>query len=131
MKMSETGSVRIDKFLWSVRLYKTRSAAAEACKKGRVVINNVAVKSSRNVETGDIIILKKLPITYTYSVKKFPASRISAKLVSEFIENLTPEEEELKLTIKSGPNYGYRLRGTGRPTKRDRRDINRIKDVEL
>ncbi|MCD4769183.1 MAG: RNA-binding S4 domain-containing protein [Bacteroidales bacterium] len=126
--MSKVREVRIDKYLWSVRLYKTRSTAADACKKGRVFINNVAVKPSRAVETGDIIILKKLPATYSYKVKEFPPSRIPAKLVSDFIEDITPEEEKIKLKIKSGPNYGYRSRGAGRPTKRERRNIDRLKD---
>ncbi len=127
MKMSENREVRIDKYLWSVRLFKTRSAATYACKKGKVFINNIAVKPSRPVVTGDTIILKKLPVTYSYKVIAFPPSRISAKLVPDFIEDLTPEEEKIKLKINSGPNYSYRPRGTGRPTKRERRDIDRLK----
>lgn len=128
MKMSKVREVRIDKYLWSVRLFKTRSTAADACKKGKVIINNVAVKPSRPVETGDIIILKRLPAIFSYKVVELPPSRISAKLVSDFIEDLTPEEEKNRLKIKSGPDYNYRPRGTGRPTKRERRDIDRLKE---
>ena len=82
--------IRIDKFLWAVRLYKTRSLAAEACKKGKIIINNVQVKSSRVVTKNETIIVKKLPVIYSYRIKDITENRIAAKLVADFIEDLTP-----------------------------------------
>lgn len=128
--MSDSSSNRIDKFLWSVRLYKTRSQAADACKNGRVLINNSTIKPSRTVEPGDILIVKKMPVIYTFRCIGIPPSRIGAKLVADFIENLTPEEELQKLEIKAGFNSGHRRRGAGRPTKRERRDLDRFKKEE-
>jgi ribosome-associated heat shock protein Hsp15 len=119
--------VRADKFLWSVRLYKTRTIAAEACKSGKVFINNVEVKPSRTVLKGETIILKKSPITYTYRVIDLAGSRVSAKLATHFIENLTPKEELAKLEIDRSAQTAFREKGAGRPTKKDRRVIDRMK----
>ncbi|MFP4488500.1 MAG: RNA-binding S4 domain-containing protein, partial [Bacteroidales bacterium] len=85
--------LRIDKFLWAVRIYKTRSIASEACRKGRVIINDIPVKSSRMISKDEVIQLRKPPATYSYRVKELPASRLPAKLVSDYIEDLTPEKE--------------------------------------
>ncbi len=128
--MSDSSSNRIDKFLWSVRLYKTRSQAADACKNGRILINNSPLKPSRTVEPGDILIIKKMPVIYTFRCISIPPSRVGAKLVADFIENLTPEEELHKLEIKAGFNSGHRRRGAGRPTKRERRDLDRFTKEE-
>ncbi|MFN8239861.1 MAG: S4 domain-containing protein [Bacteroidales bacterium] len=125
--MSNLPGIRIDKFLWAVRIYKTRSQAAEECKKGRIIINNVQVKPSREINPDEIIIVKKLPVTYTYRVIKPIENRVSAKLVNEFIVNLTPESETEKLEISRTDLFGFRPRGLGRPTKKERRDIDRIK----
>ena len=124
--MSSLSANRIDKFLWSVRIYKTRTIASDACKNTRILINEMPVKPSRTIETGDILIVKKMPVIYTYIIKGIPSSRIGAKLVNEYLEDRTPEEETRKLEIKTGINTAYRERGSGRPTKRERRDIDKF-----
>lgn len=124
----ETSSVRIDKFLWSVRLYKTRSMASDECRKGRITINNIQVKPSRIVEGNEIITIRKPPVTYTYRVIKPIENRVSAKLVSSFIEDLTPEQEKIKLEISHSAFPGFRLKGLGRPTKKERRNLDRFID---
>jgi len=118
--------VRIDKFLWSVRIYKTRSIASEACRKGRIIINDIPVKASRIVYSDEIITVKKLPVIYTYRVVEPIEKRVSAKLVSKYIEDLTPEEEKIKLDIRHAGFTSYRERGTGRPTKKERRNLDRL-----
>jgi len=129
--MSRTDDTRIDKFLWSVRIYKTRSQAADACKNSRILIDNIAAKPSRTISEGLIITVKKMPVTYTYKIIAIPPSRLGAKLVPEYIEDLTPEEETQKLDYRADYNTGHRKRGAGRPTKRERRDIDRFKEPEL
>lgn len=124
--MPENSEIRIDKFLWAVRVYKTRSLAAEACKKGRILINDVQVKSSRIVVRNEIIIVKKLPVIYSYKIKDITGNRLSAKLVADYIEDLTSEEEKNKLLLTKNTLTGYRERGTGRPTKKDRRVIDKL-----
>ncbi|MFZ2340097.1 MAG: RNA-binding S4 domain-containing protein [Bacteroidales bacterium] len=124
----EISSVRVDKFLWSVRLYKTRSMASEECRKGRITINNIQVKPSRIVEGNEIITIRKPPVTYTYRVIKPIENRVSAKLVSNFIEDLTPEQEKIKLEISHSAFPGFRLKGLGRPTKKERRNLDRFID---
>lgn len=124
----EISSVRIDKFLWSVRLYKTRSMASDECRKGRIAINNMQVKPSRIVEGNEIITIRKPPVTYTYRVIKPIQNRVSAKLASNFIEDLTPEQEKIKLEISHSTFPGFRLRGLGRPTKKERRNLDRFID---
>ena len=89
--MTDNKPVRIDKFLWSVRLYKTRSIASDECRKGRIIINNIQVKPSRIVLKDEIITVKKPPVIYTYRVIEPIENRVSAKLVDQFIEDLTPE----------------------------------------
>ncbi|HAX93019.1 MAG TPA: heat-shock protein Hsp15 [Bacteroidales bacterium] len=121
-------SVRIDKFLWSVRLYKTRSMASDECRKGRIIINNIQVKPSRIVEGNEIITVRKPPVTYTYRVIKPIENRVSAKLVSNFIEDLTPDQEKIKLEISHSAFPGFRLKGLGRPTKKERRNLDRFTD---
>jgi ribosome-associated heat shock protein Hsp15 len=116
-------SLRIDKWLWAVRLYKTRSLATEACRSGKILINEQSVKPSREVKTGDILQLKQTPITKTVRVIASPPNRISAKLVVNFMEDLTPPEEYQKLQLMKEGGFVKRERGSGRPTKRDRRDI--------
>lgn len=129
--MPEKKSLRIDKFLWAVRIYKTRSIASEACRKGRILINNIPVKPSRTISKDEIITVKKLPVIYTYRVIEPVENRISAKITPGFIEDLTPEEEKLKLDISKSGFAGYRDKGTGRPTKKERRSLDRfIDDVE-
>ena len=128
--MGDRENVRIDKFLWAVRLFKTRSIAAEACKKGRVQINGIAVKSSRTVKEGDTIDVKTPPVTRTYRVLAVAEKRMGAKLVPDFIKDITPEDqleilEVTRLALSQG-----RRKGLGRPTKKDRRDIERLFNEE-
>ncbi|MCF6241989.1 MAG: RNA-binding S4 domain-containing protein [Bacteroidales bacterium] len=122
----ENSSVRIDKFLWAVRLFKTRSQAADACKKGRVLINERAVKPSREIKVADVFVLRKSPVNYKYRVKELLTNRVGAKLVENYLENITPKEELFKLEVEKNMPYFKRDRGTGRPTKKDRRDIDRL-----
>jgi ribosome-associated heat shock protein Hsp15 len=126
--MNEKKEIRIDKFLWSVRIYKTRSIASEECRKGRIIINDIQVKPSRTVIKNEIITVKKPPVNYSYRVIEPIENRVSAKLVEQFVEDLTPEEEKAKLNIRQAIGIVYRDKGSGRPTKKERRQIDRIKD---
>jgi ribosome-associated heat shock protein Hsp15 len=118
--------IRIDKFLWSVRVYATRSLATEECKKGRVTIGIVAVKAARIVKVGDVILVRKNPVTYSYRVLELLGKRVGAKLVAQYVEDITPPEELQKLDDTHGGALFFRDRGAGRPTKKDRRDIGRV-----
>jgi ribosome-associated heat shock protein Hsp15 len=125
MVMIEKERVRIDKWLWAVRIYKTRSLATEACKKGRIIINAIAVKPSHEVKPGEIIFVRKLPVVYTLKVLKPVHNRLSAQKVIEFVEDITAPDELNKLKI-SDMAFFKRDRGTGRPTKKDRRVLDDI-----
>ena len=127
--MADKKEIRIDKFLWSVRIYKTRSIASDECRKGRIIINDIQVKPSRSVLKNEIIIVKKPPVIYSYRVIEPIENRVAAKLVEQFIEDITPEEEKAKLDIKQAIGIVYRDKGTGRPTKKERRLIDRIRDI--
>ncbi|MBW6502454.1 MAG: RNA-binding S4 domain-containing protein [Bacteroidales bacterium] len=124
--MDKRDSVRIDKFLWSVRIYKTRGLASEACRRGRVAVNNMEAKPSRIVSEKDIITVKKLPVIYTFRVLQPVGNRVSAKIAASFIEDLTSAEEKLKRQIGNSLTYGHREKGSGRPTKKERRNIDRM-----
>ncbi|MDH8702346.1 ribosome-associated heat shock protein Hsp15 [Dysgonomonadaceae bacterium PH5-43] len=115
---------RIDKWLWATRIFKTRSIAVEECKKNRVLINNTAVKPSRMIKVGDIIDVKKPPITYKYKVLALTTNRLGAKLVPEYLENITPEEQYEILELQKINGFINRAKGTGRPTKKERRDLD-------
>lgn len=119
-------SVRIDKFLWSVRIFKTRALSSEACEKHRVLVNGIAAKPSRNVKVGDKLTVKKPPIAYTYLVAGLVDKRQSAPLVANYIADTTPQDELDKADIARANAFGQRERGTGRPTKKERRDIDKI-----
>jgi len=119
---------RIDKYLWSVRVFKTRSMATEACKKGRVKIDGQQVKPSRTVKQGEEIEVKKPPVLYTYKVLEFPKNRVAAKLVPAYSEDLTSEEEMGKLKMQDD-FFVKRDKGMGRPTKKERRIIDKLKDT--
>jgi len=114
---------RIDKFLWFVRLYKSRSIATEECRKGRVIVSGHPAKPASLIAPGATITVRKPPVTYTYTVIGIPRGRIGAPLVSSFITDITPEEEKAKL-IQGRMVSGYRPRGSGRPTKRERRELD-------
>ena len=114
---------RVDKYLFAMRIYKTRSIAADACKKGRVKLNGAELKPSRSLHIGDIFTVRKGPITYTYKVLQLSANRLGAKLVADYMQDLTaPDQLELLELARLAAQSG-RDRGTGRPTKKDRRDI--------
>ena len=124
--MSE--QARIDKWLWAVRIYKTRSIAAEACKKGHISIGERSVKPAHMVRVGDIVNVKKSPITYSFRVLKAAENRVGAKLVPELMENITPQEQYEILEMSKISGFVDRMRGTGRPTKKERRDLDQFVD---
>ncbi len=126
--MNEEKSIRIDKFLWAVRVYKTRNIAAGECRRGRILVNNIQAKPSKQVFKGEVITVKKLPVIYTFRVLEPVEKRVSAKLAGNFIEDLTPPEEKQKKLIKARHIFIYREKGLGRPTKKDRRTIDRFND---
>lgn len=115
---------RIDKWLWAVRVFKTRTIAAEACKKGKVSINGSQVKPARMVKPGDVIQVKKSPITYSFKVLQAIEKRVGAKIVSEFMENVTTPDQYELLEMSKISGFVGRAKGTGRPTKKDRRDLD-------
>jgi len=117
-------NVRIDKWLWAVRIYKTRSKATEACKKGRILIDELPVKPSREIHPGDIIEIKKAPVTRKYKVLGLAEKRMSAKLTEDFVEDITPPEEIELLETQKKMKWFSRKPGTGRPTKKERRDLD-------
>ena len=120
--------VRIDKWLWAVRIFKTRTVASEACKKGRVMIANVAVKPSRNIRVGEIIEVKKPPITFSFKVLALADKRMGAPKVPGFMKNVTlPDQYEL-IELNRISGFVDRQRGTGRPTKKERRDLEQFTD---
>ena len=126
--MDSGADVRIDKWLWSVRVFKTRSEAAEACKKGKVKVNGVEAKPSRDLRVNDIITVRKSPVVYSYRVVGLISNRQPAKLVDLYAENITPQEELDKLTGNSLVITMTRDKGEGRPTKRDRRKLDDLKN---
>ena len=115
--------LRIDKYLWAIRVYKTRTDATDACKGGKVRINGADTKPSKMVKPGDTIVARKGAVTYTYKVIQLIDKRQGAKLVPQYAENLTPEEELAKLHAPVETFFLKRDRGTGRPTKKDRRQM--------
>ena len=120
--------VRIDKWLWAVRIFKTRTVASDACKKGRVMIDNISVKPSRTVRVGDIVQVRKPPITFSFKVLDLSDKRMNAKLVPQFMENVTPPEQYELLELNKISGFVDRQRGTGRPTKKERRDLEQFTD---
>lgn len=116
--------VRIDKWLWAVRLFKTRTLAIETCKKGRIAINGIVIKPSRMIKTGDIIQIKRAPITYSFKVLALTEKRMGAKLVPEFMQDVTPPSEYAILEMSKASGFIDRARGMGRPTKKDRRELD-------
>ena len=115
--------VRIDKWLWAMRIFKTRTIATEACKKGRVLMGGVAVKPSRTIKEGDIINVRKPPVTYSFRVKALTQNRLGARLVPEYMENITPKSDLDLLDVVRISGFIDRRTGLGRPTKREGRDL--------
>ncbi len=116
--------MRVDKFLWCVRYFKTRSIATEACRQGKIKINGASVKPSREVYPTDKVTVRKNQINYEIEVLDLPTSRVGAKLVNLYINDITPKEAFEKLELLKYSRDYYRKKGTGRPTKKDRRDID-------
>ena len=125
--MEPTASVRIDKWLWAVRLYKTRTIAAEACNGGKVRIQDQPIKPSRLVRVGEIVIAVTGEITRTVKVTGLVDKRVGAKLVSNYLEDLTPQSEYEKPRDPNFAPFVFRPKGAGRPTKRDRRKLDDLK----
>ena len=121
-------SLRIDKWLWEVRLFKSRSLATDACKAGKVKMEGSNVKASKEIKEGDVITVSLNPLFKTVRVKKFPRSRVNAKLVTDFLEDLTPQAEYDRVKMINETNVEYRDRGIGRPTKKQRRVIDQLKN---
>ena len=121
-------SVRLDKYLWAIRAYKTRTDATDACKGGKVRLNGYDVKPSKEVRPGDVIVVRKGAVTYTYKVLDLVDKRLGAKLVPDYVENQTPQEELDKLRAPVETFFLKRDRGTGRPTKKDRRQMENLWD---
>lgn len=118
------GSARIDKWLWAARVYKTRSMAAEACKMGRVTIHGSNVKPSHMIKEGDVIDVRKPPVTFSYKVIKCIEMRVGAKLLADVYENVTDPKQYEILEMSRISGFIDRARGTGRPTKKERRDLD-------
>ena len=123
-----TGQARIDKWLWAARIFKTRSIAADACKNSRVTIGGVNVKPSHMIKAGEVISVRKSPITYSFKVLKPIEQRVGAKLVPEVYENVTDAKQYELLEMSRISGFVDRARGTGRPTKKDRRAIDAFVD---
>lgn len=123
-----TEEVRIDKYLWAIRVFKTRTDATDACKGGKVKVNDTDAKPSRNVKVNDIISIRKGVVTYTYRVVDLLEKRVGAKIVEQYAENLTPQSELDKLNAPVETFFLKRDRGTGRPTKKERRDMEKLWD---
>ena len=120
------GDVRIDKWLWATRIFKTRTIATDACKKGRVSIGGVNVKPSRPIRIGEIVDVRKPPVTYSFRVKDLAQNRMGAKLVPQFLENVTSSDQyELLEMVKIG-GFINRQKGLGRPTKKEGRELSKF-----
>lgn len=122
--MNPTGEARLDKWLWAARIFKTRSLAADACKNGRVAINGAQAKPARMVKPGDEVSVRKPPVTYTFRVLQTIEKRVGAKLLPDVLENITPPEQYELLEMSHISGFVNRARGTGRPTKKERRDLD-------
>ncbi len=124
-------NIRIDKWLWAVRIFKTRNQAATACKGGKVKVEGQNVKASRELKKNEVIHISLTTYTKTVQVKALLKNRVSAKLVPDYMEDLTPQEEYDKQKMKRELNIEYRERGDGRPTKKERRIIERLKKYKF
>ncbi|MCI1647077.1 MAG: RNA-binding S4 domain-containing protein [Bacteroides sp.] len=115
---------RIDKWMWAVRIFKTRTIAAEACKRGRVSINGALAKAARMIKPGDVIQVRKPPVTYSFKVIQSIEKRVGAKLVAQMMENVTTPDQYELLEMSRINGFINRAKGTGRPTKKDRRNLD-------
>lgn len=122
---------RIDKWLWATRIFKTRSIATEACKKGRVAIDGVTVKPSRTVKVGETVSVRKPPVTYTFEVIGLTEARVGAKLVPNFLKNITTKDQYELLEMVRISGFVNRQKGLGRPTKKDGRDLAHFTEMSF
>lgn len=116
--------VRIDKWLWAVRLFKTRTIAIEACKKGRITFKGITIKPSRMIKVGDVVEIRRSPITYSFEVLDLAERRMGAKLVPQFMKDVTSASQLEILELSKASGFVDRARGMGRPTKKDRRELD-------
>ena len=121
--------VRVDKWLWATRVFKTRSIATDACKKGRVTISGVNVKPSHGVKIGDVVVVRKPPISYSFEVLGVLENRVGAKLVPDYLKNVTPKEQYDILEMSRISGFIDRQKGLGRPTKKEGRELARFNDI--
>lgn len=118
--------VRIDKWMWATRIFKTRTVASDACRMNRVTINGVNVKPSRMIKVGDVVQVRKPPVTYSFKVLALTESRMGAKLVPGYMENVTPPDQYEILEMNKISGFVNRAKGLGRPTKKDRRELEQF-----
>ena len=123
--------VRIDKWMWATRIFKTRTIAAEACKKGRIMIGGVTIKPSRMIKVGDVIQVRKPPITFSFKVIGLIENRVGAKLVPNYLENVTTPDQYEILEMNRISGFVNRAKGLGRPTKKDRRELEQFTEPEF
>lgn len=121
-----SNEARIDKWLWAMRVFKTRSIATEACKKGRVTMGGNPVKPSKMIKVGDVIDVRKPPVTFSFKVLRLASNRLGAKLVPEYLENVTPQSQYEILEMAKISGFVDRRKGLGRPTKRESRELSRF-----
>lgn len=127
METKVNQEARVDKWLWAARIFKTRTIAAAACKKGQVSIGNTQLKPSHTIKVGNIVSVKKAPITYSFKVLQAIEHRVGAKLIPEILENVTSPEQYELLEMNRISGFVDRARGTGRPTKKERRALDEFK----
>ena len=129
LKYQETA--RLDKWLWAARIFKTRTIAADACKNGRVTVDGQTLKPARTVKVGEVVSVKKPPITYSFKILNAIETRVGAKLISEVYENVTDPKQYELLEMSHISGFIDRARGTGRPTKKDRRALDAFVDPAM
>lgn len=129
--MGKENEVRIDKWMWATRIFKTRTIAVEACKKGRVYILGTTVKPSRMIKAGDVIQVRKPPVTYSFKVLALTEKRMGAKLVPEFLENVTTPDQYEILELSKISGFVNRSKGLGRPTKKDGRNLKKFIESDV
>lgn len=122
--------VRIDKWMWATRIFKTRTIAADACKKGRIMVGGVTVKPSRMIKVGDIIQVRKPPITFSFEVLALTERRMGAKLVPDYMKNVTTPDQYEILEMNKISGFVNRAKGLGRPTKKDRRELEQFTSID-
>ena len=123
--------VRVDKWLWAARIFKTRTMASDACKNGRVMIDGIKLKPSRLVKEGDIIQVRKPPVTYSFKILKAIQNRVGAKMIQYIMENVTPQTQLEILEMNRVGGFLIRAKGSGRPTKKERREIDELDTPEF